>query len=289
MKTIVGLGEILIDKFPDYDKPGGAPCNVVYNLSRFGHRTYLVSATGQDKAAGTLRDFLHQQEISQKYVQYVNKPSGTVGVSFEGDEASYEIRKNVAWDVISWSEPLAELARKTDAVCFSTLAQRSPVSAATISRFLEHLPKDCLKVLDVNLRPPFYDDELLKQSFRHANVVKMNEHERDVIAGVLNSKTPEQSLIQDYGVRLVILTLGRQGSRCISASGDHFYPVQPVDASAGDSVGVGDAFIACAIHHLLKGSPEAEMMQHANAFAGWVASQQGAMVSLPDDLIISVS
>lgn len=289
MKTIVGLGEILIDQFPEYDKPGGAPCNVVYNLSRFGHRAYLVSATGRDKAATTLRDFLHRHNISQNYVQYANKPSGTVGVHFEGDEASYIIHEEVAWDVISWSEPLAELARKTDAVCFSSLAQRSEISAATIKRFLEEVPERCLKVLDVNLRPPFYDDELLRKSFHQADVVKMNEHEREVIAEVLNSESPEKRLLQDYGVRLVILTLGRRGSRCISAGGEHFYPVQPADTSAGDSVGVGDAFIACVIHHLLKGTAEAEMMRRANAFAAWVAARKGAMVDLPHHLIESVS
>lgn len=289
MKTIVGLGEILIDQFPDYDKPGGAPCNVVYNLSRFGHRAYLVSATGQDKNSGVLRDFMHHHDLSQDYMQYVNKPSGTVGVSFDGDEASYEIHENVAWDAIEWNAELARLARETDAVCFSTLARRNEVSAATINRFLEKVPESCLKVLDVNLRPPFYDDELLIKSFYQADVVKMNEHEREVIAGVLNTETPEKMLLRDFGVRLVILTLGRRGSRCISAKGDHFYPVQPADTSAGDSVGVGDAFIACVIHHLLKGSEEAEMMRRANAFAGGVAAHKGAMVPFPIHFIDSVS
>jgi fructokinase len=289
MKTIVGLGEILIDKFPDYDRPGGAPCNVVYNLSRLGHEAYLVSATGQDKASGVLRDFMFEHSISQEYVQYVNKPSGSVGVSFEGDEASYEIQEDVAWDAIEWSKKLAFLAARTDAVCFSTLAQRSEPSAATISRFLGQLPESCLKVLDVNLRPPFYSDDVLIKSFHQADVVKMNEHEREVIAGILNTETPEQDLLDAYDVRLVILTLGRQGSRCISTEGDHFYPVQPADTSAGDSVGVGDAFIACVIHHLLKGSEEAEMMRRANAFAGWVAAHKGAMVTFPPHFLESVS
>lgn len=289
MKTIAGLGEILIDKFPDYDWPGGAPCNVVYNLSSFGHRAYLVSATGQDKASGVLRDFMFEHDISQEFMQYVNKPSGSVDVTFNSGEASYEIHEDVAWDAIEWNDKLAGLARQSHAVCFSTLAQRSEVSAATIKRFLEEVPESCLKVLDVNLRPPFYDDELLRRSFHHADVVKMNEHEREVMAGIMNTETPEQDLLDAYGVRLVILTLGRQGSRCISAGGEHFYPVQPADTRAGDSVGVGDAFIACVIHHLLKGTAEAEMMRRANAFAAWVAARKGAMVDLPHHLIESVS
>ncbi|MFW6347374.1 MAG: carbohydrate kinase family protein [Cyclonatronaceae bacterium] len=289
MKTIVGLGEILIDQFPEYDKPGGAPCNLVYNLSRLGHRAFLVSATGQDEAAGSLRDFLHEHQLSQEFVQYVHKPSGTVGISFEDDEARYEIHEDVAWDAIQWTDALARLAAKTDAVCFSTLAQRSSTSRETIMRFLEHTSPNCLKVLDVNLRPPFYSNEILMRSFHHADVVKMNAHEHEVIAGLLNTETPEQTLVQRFGVELVILTLGRRGSRCISREGEHFYPVQPVDERNGDSVGVGDAFLACAIHHLLQGRSEADMMRRANAFAGWVASQKGAMVSFPDALIESVS
>lgn len=287
-KTIVGLGEVLLDLFPDYKKPGGAPCNVVYNATQLGNRGVLVSAVGNDDASLTLLDFMNLNDIQTQYIQRSEKPSGTVRVSFRGDEASYNITQNVAWDDIKWNDSLAGLAKDADAVCFSTLSQRSEPSASTIIQFLETVPETCLKVLDVNLRPPYFSPEVISSSCRLANVVKVNEHEYVEIEKLLGLENLISFLLDKCSVELLIVTLGKKGSRCVTRKSDTTYPTQVADSSNGDSVGVGDAFIACVIHHLLKGTPEAEMMKKANRFAGIVASKQGAMISFQNSLLDEV-
>ncbi len=288
MHVVASLGEILTDRFPDYEKPGGAPCNVAYNLSVLGHQAHLVSATGRDDSAEKLRGFLRLHGISEKHVQYSDKPTGVVDVEFKGDEARYTIRKNSAWDEIRWTPELAELAPKAEAVCFSTLSRRSKVSDATISSFLDSVGENCIRILDANLRPPWYSAEVLKRSFKQADVVKLNEFEYMDTAELLETDSLHRMLFEEYGVGMLIITLGKKGSRLISPKEDSFYPVLPADVTQGDSVGVGDAFISCVTHHLLKKTPHREMMRKANLFAAAVASRKGAIVSFPKQLIDSV-
>lgn len=287
-KTIVGLGEVLTDQFPDYEKPGGAPANVVYNLGQLGNEALLVSAVGADEIGRMLRNFLTENGLDTRYVQESGKPSGTVKVTFSGSEASYDITQDVAWDDIRWNPGLQELAARTHAVCFSTLSQRAATSSATIQRFLQAVPSDCLRVLDVNLRPPFFSRETIEASLRLANVVKVNEHEYAEIEALLGQGDLRGLLLHEFGLRLLIVTLGKNGSRCITADTDTHYPTQPIDTSTGDSVGVGDAFIACVIHHLLKETPMPETMRLANRYAGYVASQQGAMVSFDPQFLSEI-
>lgn len=287
-KTIVGIGEILLDKFPEYIKPGGAPCNVVYNASLLGNKGYLISATGRDDDGIFLRSFLNDHKISDEFVQYSPKHTGSVNISFIGSEAQYDITDNVAWDDIQWNDSLLELAQKTDAVCFSTLSQRNSTSRETLYQFLESVSKSCIKVLDVNLRTPYYSFNTLRRSFTFADIIKLNEAEYALIGDLFETKNPALMLMDHFNVKEVILTLGKRGSRYYTKANTIETKTSPVNEGVGDSVGVGDAFISCIIHHKLLNTNPHDMLAKANRYAGLVASQKGAMINIPDHVISSL-
>ena len=288
--VIIGLGELLWDKFPDHKKPGGAPANVAFNANMLGNTGICVSAVGNDKNGKELLDFLESVNLSTDYIQTLDDfPTGTVSIEFDGVEPNYTIEENVAWDGIDWNSDLEMLSKKASAVCFSTLSQRSKRSRETIHRFLDSTVDECYKVLDLNLRPPFIDFEVIQQSLYKANVVKVNESELEQLSRMLETDSIEKVIFNEFGVKLLCVTLGQKGSSFITQTESIIEVAPKVDSKNGDVVGVGDAFISCIIHHLVKSTSLKEILKKANRFASYMVTKKGAMNTVPSNLLEEVS
>ena len=141
-EIVVGMGEALWDLLPDGKKIGGAPANFAYHVSQFGLQSCVVSAVGDDALGNEIIEHFNSKRLNY-LIDQVPYLTGTVQV--EIDQAGipqYEIKENVAWDNIPYTPTLEELANRTMAVCFGSLAQRNEVSRNTINRFLDAMPND---------------------------------------------------------------------------------------------------------------------------------------------------
>ena len=285
---IVGLGEILWDLLPGGKVLGGAPANFAYQTSQFGFEGYAVSAIGKDALGDEIIESLSSKSLNHK-IERVDFPTGTVQVTLDGKGIpQYEICENVAWDNIPFTPEIEDLARKASTVCFGSLAQRSEVSQKTILRFLELLPEDALKVFDINLRQHFYSKEIIDNSLKHSNILKINDDEVVIVAelyGWNGLKEAEicRKLVEMYNLKLVILTKGTNGSYVITSDDEFFRPTPKV--TVADTVGAGDAFTAGFVTSLLKGKTIPEAHKTAVEVSAFVCTQHGAMPVLPDTLI----
>lgn len=288
-KIVVGMGEALWDILPEGKKIGGAPANFAYHVSQFGIDSCAVSAIGDDALGDELLENFNKKEI--KYmIEKVPYPTGTVQV--EIDQAGipqYEIKENVAWDNIPWTEQLAELARNTKAVCFGSLAQRNVVSRETISRFLDEMPKndDTLVVFDVNLRQGFYNKEILCNSMKRCNILKINDEELVSVSRMFGYPGIDLQdkcwiLLGKYNLKMLILTCGINGSYVFTPGNVSFQPTPKVEVA--DTVGAGDSFTAAFIANILKGHTVEESHLKAVETSAFVCPQQGAMPVLPAKL-----
>ena len=105
-------------------------------------------------------------------------PTGTVLVTLDTEGIpTYDIKENVAWDNIPFTDEVRAVAENTKAVCWGSLAQRNVVSRETIYKFLDSTPKDCMKIFDINLRQTFYTKEVICESMKRCNVLKINDEE----------------------------------------------------------------------------------------------------------------
>ncbi len=288
-KIVVGMGEALWDILPEGKKIGGAPANFAYHVSQFGIDSCAVSAIGDDALGDELLENFNKKEI--KYmIEKMPYPTGTVQV--EIDQAGipqYEIKENVAWDNIPWTEQLAELARNTKAVCFGSLAQRNVVSRETISRFLDEMPKndDTLVVFDVNLRQGFYNKEILCNSMKRCNILKINDEELVSVSRMFGYPGIDLQdkcwiLLGKYNLKMLILTCGINGSYVFTPGNVSFQPTPKVEVA--DTVGAGDSFTAAFIANILKGHTVEESHLKAVETSAFVCTQQGAMPVLPAKL-----
>jgi len=208
-------------------------------------------------------------------------PTGTVNVDLDGNgQARFEIAHPVAWDFLQWSSEWHQLAEEADAVCFGSLAQRSEASRSTIRNFVAATSSTTLKVFDVNLRQSFYSEEILGESMRLADIVKVNDEELPKIASL--SKIPHKDelstakrLMEKYGLKVVCITRGGRGSLLVRGSDSSEHPGFRVRVA--DTVGSGDAFTAGLVHEYLHGASLDLMNEVANLVGAWVASEVGAM------------
>ncbi len=287
--VVVGLGEVLWDVYPDAARFGGAPANFAYHAASLDAESWLASSVGVDDPGDRALDTLRQHGVESACVARDAKhPTGRVDVTLDSvGRASYEFADDTAWDHIAWSDALDSLARRCDAVCFDTLAQRSSQSRETIQRFVKTTPSSALRMFDVNLRKQFYDAAVIDQSLRLATALKLNEEELPIVARLcgVNESPPRdamRALMKMYSLRLVALTRGPHGATLIAGAEESTFPA--LITTIVDTVGAGDAFTAGVVIGFLAGLPLAEVNAHANAVASFVCSQPGAVAALPDYL-----
>lgn len=289
-KFIVGLGEALWDVLPEGKKIGGAPANFAYHVSQFGLKSLAVSAIGKDKLGEELLERFDENGLNC-HIPAVDYPTGTVQVEIDrAGIPQYSIKENVAWDNIPFTPELEEIARNTRAVCFGSLAQRSVVSRTTILNFLDAMPKDedTLKVFDINLRQGFYNKEIICESLRRCNILKINDEELVTVSRLkgypgIDLQDKCWILLGKYNLKMLILTCGVNGSYVFTLGSVSFKATPVVEVA--DTVGAGDSFTAAFLSSIIKGRSVEEAHETAVNTSAFVCTQNGAMPILPKEII----
>ena len=279
--NIVGLGELLWDVLPKGKELGGAPANFAYMTSLLGDHGIVASRVGGDALGRTAGRRLERIGLRSKFLQIdTQHPTSTAKVDVDPmGQATFEFTPDSAWDFFEWTPEWQKLASTSDAVCFGTLAQRSPQSRATIRSFLQEVGRGTTRIFDVNLRPPFFSADMIDDSLKLADVVKLNEAELPIAVKLLGGTFLDEErsarwLRDKYGLRLVCITRGDKGSLLVSSTEIHQH--NGVRIVVADTVGSGDAFTAALIYHYLRRASLATMNEAANRMGAWVASQTGA-------------
>ena len=286
-RIIVGLGEALWDCLPEGRKLGGAPANFAYHTSQFGNEAYAVSAVGNDELGDETIQAFEEKKLNYALAR-VDFPTGTVQVTLDDDGIpSYDIKEGAAWDNIPFTPELEALARRSRAVCFGSLAQRSEVSRQTIYRFLDSTPKDCLRIFDINLRQNFYSKEIIRESLRRCNILKINDEELVIIGRMfgypgMDFENKCWLILGKYNLDMLVLTCGVNGSYVFSKGAMSYYETPKVKVA--DTVGAGDSFTGSFVASLLAGKPVAEAHRIAVNVSAYVCTQNGAMPQLPEEL-----
>ena len=277
-KVIVGIGEILWDMLPSGKALGGAPANFAYHATRLGEEGWAVSAIGPDALGREIMDIVAEKRL-KSLISISDKPTGTVQVELDARGVpTYTIMEGVAWDHIPFTPEMEALARRADAVCFGSLVQRM-ASRDSVLRFLRATRPEALKVFDINLRQHYYTREVLEESLEIADILKINDEEIRIVADMFglggDDVAVSRSLIDRYGLRLVILTKGAEGSEVITA--DDTLPQPAGEAEVVDTVGAGDSFTAAFVVAYLRGDSLADAQRLASDTAAYVCSRKGAM------------
>ena len=276
--SIVCYGEVLWDIFSTGTRAGGAPFNVAYNLSKMGVEANIISCVDNDEYGRTLVTQIKDWGISSEYIQIDEKhDTGTVIAHIdEHNEAHYDIVQPVAWDFIEFKEDYRQKVADADAFVFGSVITRNEVSRNTLFELLETAK---FKVFDVNIRPPYFSINVVKDLLIKADLVKLNTAELHNIIELLGKDYSSESdairFVKDkFSINEVIVSKGSQGAiYCVNEKQFEF-PAVPVTVE--DTVGSGDAFLAGFLSKRILNAPPDQIMSRATALGAFITSQSGA-------------
>ena len=286
-RIIVGLGEALWDCLPEGRDIGGAPANFAYHASQFGYEAHAVSAVGNDALGDETIEALRANGL-KLCMPRVDFPTGQVLVSLDEDGvASYDIKEGSAWDNIPFTPEMEQLAGRCSAVCFGSLAQRNEVSRNAIYRFLNATPKGCMRIFDINLRQNFYSKEVIQESLRRCNVMKINDEELVIIGRMfgypgLDIENKCWLILGKYNLDMLVLTCGVNGSYVFSKVAMSFLETPKVELA--DTVGSGALFTGAFVASILSGKTIPEAHRIGVNVSAYVCTQNGAMPAIPEEL-----
>ena len=297
-KDVLLLGELLVDCFADREVIGGAPFNVARHLRGLGRYVgfdpMLVSRIGKDERGARILEKMQAADLAIDGIQQdLLRPTGQVQVMLDSASKThqFDILPEQAWDFIHADMAhLIGLLRRPKWLYFGTLAQRG--NSRTALRTLLHTTH-ALAFLDLNLRDPWVRKDVLHWSLGKAEIVKMNADELDRITDLLGLPGPTQKaqgerLIENYGLRQLLVTEGAQGAWLLDADNHFFHTQTPtqtqkpeieveVEVEVVDSVGAGDAFSAAFLIGLMQSWPIEQTLNRAHHFAGEICRIRGAV------------
>jgi fructokinase len=277
----VVFGEVLFDRFPDgHVVLGGAPFNVAWHLQAFGQGPLMISRVGNDSLGRRIRQAMEDRAMDTSGLQLDSQhATGTVDVSFNDGEPSYDIVRDRAWDFINATQlpPLTDTAL----LYHGSLALRNPVSRQAFEAINRQNAAPVF--IDVNLRDPWWERDAVLSLLRNARWAKLNADELALLfLEPADNRARAQALLDGYSLEWVIITRGGKGARALTAAGEGIEVFPEEQIAVTDTVGAGDAFASVLVLGLLRGWPLSLMLQRAQTFASAIVGVQGATVSTAD-------
>lgn len=283
--SIMILGEVLGDVFPEQTIIGGAPYNVARHCHAFGFDVHLLTAVGEDALGERILAEMQACGLSVAGVQRsALSPTGQVMVHMEQHGHRFEILDQQAYDDLQWP-PVQALTQQFPPrlVYFGSLALRHAPMQALAGQWLQ-MNKAAMVLCDINLRAPWYDATSLRFALQAADILKINHEELPEVCRLLELKGSSdinelaRQLLMLFGLSEMFVTCGDQGSFWLDRFGHAFrVPPMAMHAAFVDSVGAGDAYTAVIIRGLLSGWSRPTMLTRAAGFAASICGIRGAV------------
>lgn len=279
--AVVCFGEVLWDCLPRGLFLGGAPTNAAYHLARQGLHVMPVSAVGRDFLGDEALRRMAEWGLDRRFVaRRGDRPTGTVRATLDrAGVAHYDITRGVAWDFIEVARGLRRLRPAPAALVYGTLALRTPANRAALLALIREWP-DALRVVDLNLRPPFDTPEAIAFALAPAHWVKLNDEELARLTGE-RGRSPAAlaraagRFAREHAIGRVCVTAGRRGAGLWSDGDWCWEPARRVEVR--DTVGAGDAFLGALLGALLvRHAKPRDALAQACRLGEFVASRDGA-------------
>ena len=302
---VIALGELLIDFTMNGQSeqgnnmfeacPGGAPCNVLALLNKMGKKTAFIGKVGKDQFGTLLRETITEAGIDASNLvvdKNVNTTLAFVHTFPDGDREFSFYRNPGADMMLTADEVNPEVVKDTKIFHFGTLSMtHDGVREATKKAVETAKENGCLVSFDPNLRPPLWSSldlakEQMEYGFGKCDILKISDNEIQFVSGKEDYDEGIAYLQETYNIPLILLTMGKDGSRA-------YYKGMRVErpgfsVKAIETTGAGDTFCGSSLNYLVEHDFDnlteeqlGEMLTFANAAAALVTTKKGAIKAMP--------
>ena len=303
---VIALGELLIDFTMNGQSeqgnnmfeacPGGAPCNVLALLNKMGKKTAFLGKVGKDQFGTLLRDTITEAGIDASHLMTDDKVNTTLAFvhTFPDGDREFSFYRNPGADMMLTEDEVDPLfIAQTKIFHFGTLSMtHDGVRAATKKAVQAAKDAGCLVSFDPNLRPPLWSSldlakEQMEYGFGVCDILKISDNEIQFVSGKEDYDEGIAYLQEAYHIPLILLTMGKEGSRayykgkCVERPG---FAVKAIETT-----GAGDTFCGSSLNYIVEHGFEdlteeqlGELLTFANAAAAIVTTKKGAIRSMPE-------
>lgn len=302
---VIALGELLIDFTMNGQSeqgnnmfeacPGGAPCNVLALLNKMGKKTAFIGKVGKDQFGALLRDTITEAGIDASNLMVDENVNTTLAFvhTFPDGDREFSFYRNPGADMMLTADEVnPEVVKDTKVFHFGTLSMtHEGVREATKKAVETAKANGCLVSFDPNLRPPLWSSldlakEQMEYGFGKCDILKISDNEIQFVSGKKDYDEGIAYLQETYNIPLILLTMGKDGSRayykgmCVERPG--------FSVKAIETTGAGDTFCGSSLNYLVDHDFEnlteeqlGEMLTFANAAAALVTTKKGAIKAMP--------
>lgn len=302
---VIALGELLIDFTMNGQSeqgnnmfeacPGGAPCNVLALLNKMGKKTAFIGKVGKDQFGALLRDTITEAGIDASNLMVDENVNTTLAFvhTFPDGDREFSFYRNPGADMMFTADEVnPEVVKDTKVFHFGTLSMtHEGVREATKKAVETAKANGCLVSFDPNLRPPLWSSldlakEQMEYGFGKCDILKISDNEIQFVSGKEDYDEGIAYLQETYNIPLILLTMGKDGSRA-------YYKGMRVErpgfsVKAIETTGAGDTFCGSSLNYLVDHDFEnlteeqlGEMLTFANAAAALVTTKKGAIKAMP--------
>ena len=302
---VIALGELLIDFTMNGQSeqgnnmfeacPGGAPCNVLALLNKMGKKTAFIGKVGKDQFGALLRDTITEAGIDASNLMVDENVNTTLAFvhTFPDGDREFSFYRNPGADMMLTADEVnPEVVKDTKVFHFGTLSMtHEGVREATKKAVETAKANGCLVSFDPNLRPPLWSSldlakEQMEYGFGICDILKISDNEIQFVSGKEDYDEGIAYLQETYNIPLILLTMGKDGSRA-------YYKGMRVErpgfsVKAIETTGAGDTFCGSSLNYLVDHDFEnlteeqlGEMLTFANAAAALVTTKKGAIKAMP--------
>jgi fructokinase len=279
---VIVIGEILVDRFPHYERIGGAPFNFAFHLKNLGWPVRLITRIGDDADGRKIRRLLEESGFNPEDIQVdPTHATGRVNVSLNGEGVPrFDICEDVAYDYIDLSSLETGSGTACEMIYFGSLIQRTRGGYQQVHRFLAQHGADATCFCDINLRAPHILAEAVETSMGHADILKLNDEELTAVSRLFEGPSREEDIVHwlmhAHHISTIALTRGAKGSTLITRERSiASAPAATVEIM--DTVGAGDAYAAIIAAGILKRLPMEKALGLATEFSARICGLAGAI------------